>query len=285
MAAAEAPAKIRWLDVDAAVRKRVARAVRRGRPVDDPRDAALAVGYAEASLDWLSHRGRLRPFHLVLALVVVVELIATWRWSLAGLLYPVLGFGFLRFRAPVVRRRLAAARDANAGVAAEWRLPPVQVRLPGYAWLYPGTRRRRRLVVSLGVVLTVLVGLTATGMVGAIVHKRHWAAAADRVCAQERARLVRLRAQGLGARETLRRTIPIERGALVALGQIAHEGDRTPLESNFIAWRRYELELDAWLLAATNGLRIPAERAHRAEARERAQALARRLGAGTCAHV
>jgi hypothetical protein len=95
MTTADASAELRWLDLDRAVRRRAARAVRKGRRVQDPRDAALAVGYAEASLDWLSRRGRLCPFHLLLGLLVVVELIVTWTWPVTSLLYPALGFGFL----------------------------------------------------------------------------------------------------------------------------------------------------------------------------------------------
>jgi len=125
--------------------------------VEDPRDAALAVGYAEASLDWLSQRGRLRLFHLLLSVLVVGQLILMWRWSVAGLLYPALGFGFLRLRTPALRRRVTTAREANARLAAEWRLPPVRVRMPGRAWLHPGSCGRRTLMIALGTALAVLV--------------------------------------------------------------------------------------------------------------------------------
>jgi hypothetical protein len=285
MAAGEAPTESRWLDVDRTVRRRVARAVRSGRAVSDPREAALGVGYADASLDWLSRRGRLRPFHLLLALLAVFELVITWSWPIASLLYPALGFGFLRLRAPALRRRLATAREANGELAAEWGLPPARVVLPGYSWLHPDGRRRRRLVVSLGVLFAVLVGVITAGVAGSIVHRQHWAGAANRVCAREHARLGRLRARQLGPAEELRRRIAIERDALVALGAIAPEGKRTPLESQLIAWRRYEVELDAWLVAAAGDPRVPAERVRRAEARERSRELAQRLGASTCARL
>jgi hypothetical protein len=162
--AVEPPHQVRWLELDGELRRRVARTARKGAAVGDPRDAAYAVGYVDATLEWLSTRGRLRPFHLLLALVVVFELIATWTWPLAALLYPLLGFGFLRLRTPALRRRLTGAREANAELAREWGLPPVQVLMPGYAWLHPGSRRRRRLVVALTVVLVaVLANLTVGG--------------------------------------------------------------------------------------------------------------------------
>jgi hypothetical protein len=155
------------------VRRRVARAVRKGRAVTDPRDAALAVGYAEASLEWLSYRGRLRPFHLGLALLLVLELIVTWTWPVAALLYPALGFGFLRLRAPALRRRLTAATEANAELAAEWGLSPIRIRMPEYAWLSAGSRRRRLVVISLALPLVILVGLTVTATIAAVVRGRH----------------------------------------------------------------------------------------------------------------
>jgi hypothetical protein len=279
--AAEQVAEVRWLDLDRDVRRRVKRAVGKGVAVDDPRDAALAVGYAEASLEWLSNRGRLRPFHLLLCLLIVVELLFTWTWSTFGLLGPLVGFGFLRLRRPVWRRNLLAACEANAEVAAAWSVAPVQVLLPGHSWLYPGRRGRRKVVILLASTLALLVLVVAAGMAGAIVHKRHWAAKANRVCAREHARLARL--HGLEPDEQLRRRIPIERDALVGLGEIG--GHRTPLESRLIEWRRYEVELDAWLLGSDGDPRLPAEQRHRAEARGHAQALARRLGASTCARV
>lgn len=164
-------------------------------------------------------------------------------------------------------------------------LEPVCVRLPGHARLYPDTRRRRVVVVSLAVTLGAFVAWMATATVASVVHRRYWAAAANRICAREEARLRRLEAQRLGPRELLQRRVRIEREALVSLGNLAPEGQRTSLESQLIAWRRYEVELDAWLFAATGDPRVPAERLERARARERSQALARRLGAATCAHV
>jgi hypothetical protein len=171
MTTAGPPAEISWLDLDRAVRTRVARAVRKGHAVDDHRDAALAVGYAEATLDWLSRPRRLLPFYLSFGVVLVVRVIVTWTWSVASFLYPVVGFGLLRLRMPARLRRLTTARESNAELAAECGLAPVRVRLPGHAWLHPDGRRRRLLVVSLCVTLITLVVLIATGVVGALVHE------------------------------------------------------------------------------------------------------------------
>jgi hypothetical protein len=140
-------------------------------------------------------------------------------------------------------------------------------------------------VASLAVALGALAGLITTATVASVVHKRHWAAAANTICAREETRLRRLEEQRLDPRESARLRIRIEREALVPLGGLAAEGDRTPLESQLIAWRRYEVELDEWLFAATGDPRVPAERSQRTRARERSQALARRLGAATCARV
>jgi hypothetical protein len=131
--------------------------------------------------------------------------------------------------------------------------------------------------------MVVLLAIVVTaGMAGAIVHKRHWAAQANRVCVREHARLARL--QALDSAERLRRRIPIERDALVALGRI--DNHPTTLESRLLEWRRYEVELDAWLSAAADGdPRLLTEEGHRAAARKQAQSLARRLGASACAAV
>jgi len=173
MTTADASAELRWLDLDRAVRRRVARAVRKGRRIEDPRDAALAVGYAEASTG-----SRAAAVCAPSTSCSACWLIVTWTWPVTSLLYPALGFGFLRPRTPVLRRRLTAAREANAELAAEWSLTPARVRLPGHSWLYPSTRRRRVMVAS-------------------VVHKRHWAAAANTICAREETRLRRLQEQRL----------------------------------------------------------------------------------------
>jgi hypothetical protein len=159
MAAAGPTHEVRWLRLDRDLRRRVVRAVRKGQVVSDPLDSPYAVGYAEASLDWFSHRGRLRPFYLLVAIVLVVRLMVTGSWHLASLVYPLVGFGFVKLRAPGLRRRLSTAGDANAELAARARLPAVRVAMPGHAWLEPGSRRRRRLLVSLTVVFVALTGM------------------------------------------------------------------------------------------------------------------------------
>jgi len=115
MTTADASAELRWLDLDRAVRRRVARAVRKGRRIEDPRDAALAVGYAEASTG-----SRAAAVCAPSTSCSACWLIVTWTWPVTSLLYPALGFGFLRPRTPALRRRLTAAREANAELAAEW---------------------------------------------------------------------------------------------------------------------------------------------------------------------
>jgi hypothetical protein len=275
--------EVRWLGLDRSLRREISRAVRRGRAVGDPRHAVLAAGYAEATLDWLSRRGRLRPLHLLLAVVAVVELLLTWTWPVTSAFWAALGFAFLRLRMPARRRRLEAARDANTKLAAEWELAPVRVVLPGHAWLYPGTRRRRALVVTLSVLLAAVAALIASSAVLGTIWNRHWAAAANRICIEERGRLTQVGTRRLDARDSLGRRIEIERDALVELDGISHRPWRA---DRLLEWRRYELELDSWFhLVDEQDPRVPGERVRRTQARSRAQALARRLGASACARV
>ena len=125
-----------------------------------PHDSPIAVGYADASLEWLSYRGRLVPFYLLVAIALLLRLLVTGHWYLAQLVYPALGFGFVKLRTPVRSRRLAAGRDANAELAAGLRVPPLRIGLPGRAWLVPG-RRRRLLVIVLGAALAFLLYVVA----------------------------------------------------------------------------------------------------------------------------
>jgi len=156
---AETATAVKWLQLDRARRRRVARAVRRGRAVDDPRDAPYAVGFADASLDWLSWKRRFRPVHLLLFTLVLAELVLTGGWRPALVLYPLLGFAFLRLRAPRLRKRATAARELNAELARQLRLPPVPVRMPGQAFFRPGSRFRRRFVLSLVLLLAAALAL------------------------------------------------------------------------------------------------------------------------------
>jgi hypothetical protein len=156
MAAESARREIRWLSLDRGLRRRVARAARQGERVSEPHDSPIAVGYANASLEWLSYRGRLVPFYLVVAIALLLRVMVTGHWYLAQLVYPALGFGFLKLRTPVWSRGLVAGREANAELAAAHHVLPVRVGLPGHAWLVPG-RRRGLLVITLGTALVVLV--------------------------------------------------------------------------------------------------------------------------------
>jgi hypothetical protein len=173
MAAARPTHEVRWLRLDRDLRRRVVRAVRKGQVVSDSLDSPYAAGYAEASLHWLSHRGRLRPFHLLVAIVLVVRLMVTGSWHLASLVYPLVGFGFVKLRTPALRRRLSTARDGNAELAASARLPAVRVAMPGHAWLEPGSRRRRRLLVSLSVVLVALIGMIVIATTATAAPRHH----------------------------------------------------------------------------------------------------------------
>jgi hypothetical protein len=92
--------------------------------------------------------------------VIFGELMVTRTVLILPWIGAALGFAFLRWRTPVLRRRLAAALTVNEEAAAESGLTPTRVHLPGESWLRPG-RRRRRLVLFLGtafaLVLYVLV--------------------------------------------------------------------------------------------------------------------------------
>src|SRR5205814_457196 len=81
------------------------------------RAAPYAVGFADASLDWLSWKRRFRPIHLLLLTLVLAELVLTGGWRPALVLYPLVGFTFLRLRAPRLRKRAAAGRELNAELA------------------------------------------------------------------------------------------------------------------------------------------------------------------------
>jgi hypothetical protein len=116
----------RWKAVERRRRRRVARAVRRGRAVEDPRDAALAVALADAT------RRHVRVLHgggagwLFAALLVGVALLRVLEGSLAAIVFVVFEGVLLLALWPLGRRmrtRLGRARAANqalvdAGLAA-----------------------------------------------------------------------------------------------------------------------------------------------------------------------
>ena len=121
-----------------------------------PDEAPIAVGYCAAMLDWLSQRGRLRPFQLAVALVIFGELMITRTVLILPWIGAALGFAFLRWRTQVLRRRLSAALTVNEEAAAESGLTPTRVHLPGESWLRPG-RRRRGLMLFLGTALALVL--------------------------------------------------------------------------------------------------------------------------------
>jgi hypothetical protein len=275
---------VKWLELDRDRRRRIARAVRKGRAVEDPRDAPYAVGFADASLDWLSWRRRFRPLHLLLLVLVLAELTLTGGWRPALLLYPLVGFTFLRVRAPRLRKQVTAARTANAELAAQYALPDVTVEMPGQAFFRPGSRIRRRLMRSLVVALVGILALAVVATVWAIGQNHRWARAANRVCAREHARIAALRARPLGPLEAQERRTLIDEDSLSALRGLH---PRTPLQKNYVAWREYEVKLDVWIVGElqTGGRASVADGIERLNsARDESRKLARRLGARSCSH-
>ncbi len=276
--------EVKWLDLPRARRRRVARAVRTGVAVDDPRDAPYAVGFADAMLEWLSWRKRFRPLHLLLVVLVLAELGLTWSWRPDGLLYPLLVFGAMRLRAPARRKRISAARALNAALAAQLSLSPVKIRMPGRALFQPQSRVRRVLLVALTLVLAGMVALAATTAISASRRAHRWAASADGICAREQARIAAL-PTSIGRLEAQRRANVVEQQALDALERLTPEGQRTRLQRGFLAWKRYKLELDVWLVGALAGhdSRVAGYAPRARSARDHLRGLAAALGAKTCA--
>jgi hypothetical protein len=273
---------VKWLELERDRRRRVARAVRKGRAVDDPRDAPYAVGFSDATLEWLSWKRRFRPLHLLLVVLILVELTLTGGWHPALLLYPLVGFTFLRLRAPRLRKRVTAGRAANAEVVSQFDLPEVTVHMPGQAFFRPGSRVRRRLMRSLVLALVGVIALVVVATVWAIGQNHRWARAANRVCAREQALLAALppASDPVGAEE--RRTA-VEEDTLAALKRL---DSRTGAQRNYIAWREYAVKLEVWIVGElqTGGdPSVGVERLRSAQAYSRK--LARRLGAKTCAHA
>jgi hypothetical protein len=279
------PPEVSWRSLDRARRRRIARAVRKGLSVDDPRDAPYAVGFADATLEWLSWRTRFRPVHLVLLVVLFAEIGLSWSWRPALLLYPLLGFGWLRLRAPRLRRRIAQSRQLNAELAEQLGLAPMRVRMPARDLFRPRSRVRRSSLVLLTASLAATVGLAVTAGISADRRATHWAAAADRICAREEASVAAL-PSALGRFEWRRRANLAEEEELAALERLTPEEERTFPQKRFLAWKRYDLELDLWFLdgLGPRDRKILAEYAARARpAHEQTARFARRLGAATCA--
>jgi len=282
---AEAPRKVRWLDLERDERRRVARAVRKGRAVNDPRDAPYAVGFADASLDWLSWKRRFRPLHLLLVALVLTELTLTGGWHPALVLYPLLGFTFLRLRAPRLRKQVTAARAANERLVSEYGLPGVAVEMPGHTFFRPGSRMRRRVMRALVLALAGVVALAVVATVCAIGQNHRWARGANRVCVKEQAGIDALPVRRLGPVVAQEGTTLIEEDALAAFRRLK---PRTRLQKNFVAWREYEVKLDVWVVGelSTGDYASASVGTNRIRsAREYSRKLARRLGAKTCARA
>jgi len=278
--------EVKWLDLARARRRRVARAVRKGVAVDDPRDAPYAVGFADAMLEWLSWRKRFRPLHLLLVVLVLAELGLTWSWRPDGLLYPLLVFGAMRLRAPARRKRISAARALNAALAAQLSLSPVKIRMPGRALFQPQSRVRRVSLVALTLVLAGMVALAATTAISASRRAHRWAASANGICAREQARIAAL-PKSIGRLESQRRANVVEEQALDALERLTPEGQRTRLQKGFLAWKQYKLELDVWLVGALarHDSRVAGYAPRAQSARDHLREFAGALGAKRCAQA
>jgi hypothetical protein len=275
---------VRWLALDRPRRRRIARAVRKGRAVDDPRDAPYALGFADASLEWLSWRARFRPLHLLLIVLLLAEVGLTWSWRPAGILYPLLVVGFLRLRAPALRRRISAAREANRQLLAQLALDPVAIEMPGRALFQPQSRLRRRLTVAFALALAAVVALSVTVAISASRRAHRWAAEANRICVHEQMQVAAV-GKGLGRVESRRRANVIEQQALVELERLT-PNPRSRLQAQLLAWKEYDLELHLWLLSALQrrDRRVVHEADRRARsALEHVRGLAERLGATSCA--
>jgi hypothetical protein len=272
---------VKWLELERDRRRRVARAVRKGCAVHDPRDAPYAVGFADATLEWLSWKRRFRPLHFLLLVLILFELVLTGGWHPAVLLTSIVGFTFLRLRAPRLRKRVTAARAANAEVISQFGLPEVTIQMPGQAFFRPGSRVRRRLMRSLVLALVGVVALAVVATVWAIGQNHRWARAANRVCAREHASLAAQPERG--SLEAFGRQALIAEDAVAALKRL---DSRTRAQRNYVAWREYEVKLEVWIvgeLQSGNDPSVGVARLHSAQAYSRK--LARRLGAKTCARA
>ena len=109
----------RWKKVDRARRRRIARAVRRGKAVSDPRDAALAVEMIDAQqkLTNLTDRsGWKQGLHYAFLAVFVASVAIPSRGNLrtAGLaLLPLILLTAMHFAARRLRARADWAREKN----------------------------------------------------------------------------------------------------------------------------------------------------------------------------
>ena len=110
-----------WRSVDPDRKRRIGRAVRAGRAVDDPRDAALAAEAAARLLRWNFDFKRLALLELVAAVVALPGiLLAVGRPNRLELIAAVVGPGSLLFFTLWVgwfRRRAASAEKANRRLA------------------------------------------------------------------------------------------------------------------------------------------------------------------------
>jgi hypothetical protein len=108
-----------WKKVDRKRRRRIARSVRRGEAVADPRDAALALELIDAQRRLTRDHGQRRRWihrvHYVLLALLAVSVVLT-RADLKLAVFALLPIGYLLVMQLFVRRlqaRVASAREKN----------------------------------------------------------------------------------------------------------------------------------------------------------------------------
>jgi hypothetical protein len=275
-------ADLDWYALDRGRRRAIARVVRRGGRVRDPRDAPYAVAFADAALAWLNQGTRFRPIHLLLAVLFVAETLFSGWFAPALILWPALVFGTFRLLAPRQRRRLMAARSSNAELAREFGLSEGTIELRGQT-AFRGLRR----AVAATAVLFVLAfaALTAVAAIRGHTPAARWAAAADRVCDREREARAQFRRRRGTAIDAWRRENAIEAETLGALARIEPRLERNRLRTRLLVAKRDKLAAQELLLQALED----SDQASAWRYYDQAQAARRRfgeaaagLGARTC---
>jgi hypothetical protein len=113
----------RWKKVDAERRRRIARAVRRGQAVEDPRDATLALEFIDAQQQLTKETFRVTRWNIRMHYVLISS-VAIWlvlaRPDLEQVAFAVLPLAYvlgIRFVAHRLRARVASARVKNEQLA------------------------------------------------------------------------------------------------------------------------------------------------------------------------
>jgi len=159
----DAATTLKWRELDPARRKGIARAVRAGRAVDDPRDAPYAVAFADWQLGRLSvPRRRILIFHGSLLVLFLTSLVLSGRpsfFALLPLLFPAAAFVTAAIWVPRFRTRAREAKTANERLGKQMGLHPVGVDFPGSGYLRRADSIQRRFIVIVAVVVGVFVAI------------------------------------------------------------------------------------------------------------------------------